>query len=395
MHQPPRDAGVHEEPAPTWSCAPTAPLPEPDLGGVAFARNVVLLMADGAGSAHYEAARAANGGRLAADRLEGPMLYATDSLAVGGPTDSAAGATAMATGRCTDNGSISVDAQGRPLTTVLELAQRAGKAVGVLTNTVLVDASPMAFTGHARSRYCAEELARDAFEVTRPDLLFGAVPDGTPSGEALATAAQAAGFAVAFDLAGLRSANPELPLLGLLGGEPSPDPRWSRAWGLTAEYLRPEHSAEPTLAELTALALTRLSRDEEGFFLFVENEHTDSIGHFASSDPAFAVELMPHLLLELDAALAQALAWVEANSSFDDTLIVVASDHETGGYTVDPEARDEASFPAAPNHTRSAVPLRARGPGSHRIADVRHLTDIFLLLTGQLDALPRDGDCPR
>jgi alkaline phosphatase len=99
-------------------------------------------------------------------------------------------------------------------------------------------------------------------------------------------------------------------------------------------------------------------------------------------------------LLELDAAVVEVLAWVESSSSFEDTLVVVVSDHETGGYTVDPSDLAAASFLAGSSHTTTPVPLRARGPGSERIGDVRHLTDIFLLVTGELDALPRDGECP-
>lgn len=50
-------------------------------------------------------------------------------------TDSAAAGTALATGVKTYNSAISVDNDRKPLRTILEAAQRVGKATGLVTTT--------------------------------------------------------------------------------------------------------------------------------------------------------------------------------------------------------------------------------------------------------------------
>jgi len=383
-------------------CAPAAPASD---AGVqvppGMARQVIVLIGDGTGAAHWEAARVAAGGTLAVDALEGPSLYATDALPAGTTTDSAAAATAIATGQCTFNGRIGVDGSGLPHRNLMEYARAAAMGTGIVTNTVIVDATPMAFVGHSGSRYCSESLAAQLIDVARPDVVLGGfIPDSAFAGPGLDERARAAGYSVGFELSALRAAaadaEPDAPVLGLFGEGPS-SPLWT-AWdqGLTPEILRDAGSDEPTLAEMTRFALERLASDDSGFVLMVESEHADTVGHLAYLDVAQAAVWMPSLVLELDAAVAEVLAWVESHSSFDDTLVVVCADHETGGYTLaasNPEDLAGASFPSSPNHTPSAVPIFARGPGSERLSDVKHLSDIFQLLTGNLDALPGTGRC--
>ena len=67
-------------------------------------------------------------------------------------TDSAAGATAFASGVRSFNGAVGVDAQGRAVPTLLEHARRAGKATGLVTTAQVTDATPAAFGAHVRDR---------------------------------------------------------------------------------------------------------------------------------------------------------------------------------------------------------------------------------------------------
>ncbi|MDD9937736.1 MAG: alkaline phosphatase [Myxococcales bacterium] len=404
------DGGAGVPPDPLADvCAPLADLEQrasatgdggiDDDAGVAEpapARNVIVLIGDGTGAAHWEAARAAAGRALAVDSLEGPVLYGTDSLSIGVATDSAAGATAIATGRCTHNGAVSASAGAR-LTTLFQVAGRAGKGTGVVTNTFIIDATPMAFAVQTPSRYCADDIAAQLFAGDGPDVILGGfVPSSFFAGDGLEALASASGYRVGFDLAALRAeATDDAPVLGLFGEGPSVPgwPEWEN--GLTPEILRAADSDEPTLAEMASFALDRLGRHDEGFVLVVENEHPDTVGHVAYLDVPLAAEWMPGLVLELDDAVAEVTRWVEQESSFDETLVVVCADHETGGYALGPEGEvASATFPSSPNHTRAAVPIFARGPGAERLRDVMHLTDIFHLLTGNLGVLPGTGGCP-
>jgi alkaline phosphatase len=100
----------------------------------AVAGNVIFIQGDGMGIAHREVIRLATRGKngsLAMDSLRYAGWTHTDSVdpeeAV---TDSAAGATAFASGVRTFNGGVGVDAEGRPATTLLERAARRGSRPG-------------------------------------------------------------------------------------------------------------------------------------------------------------------------------------------------------------------------------------------------------------------------
>ena len=106
----------------------------PRLDNRPIARNVILLIGDGMGQAHRFAAQllaAGRNGRLAMDRL--PYLGqmgTTSADATSFVTDSAAAATAIATGVKTFNGSVSIDREGQERTTILELAKSSGSIRG-------------------------------------------------------------------------------------------------------------------------------------------------------------------------------------------------------------------------------------------------------------------------
>ena len=105
--------------------------------------NIILFIGDGMGVAHLTAARIACG-KLHMERFEVAGLLTTwssDELV----TDSAASATAMATGVKTRNGSISVDPGGTPLRTVIEFAEEKGMRTGLVSLCSVTHATPAAF----------------------------------------------------------------------------------------------------------------------------------------------------------------------------------------------------------------------------------------------------------
>ena len=116
----------------------------------AKARNIILLIGDGMGFAELTLARLASVGASGKLYMDGmPHLavvttHALDKIV----TDSAAAATAMASGRKTNNHALGVDADGKPLATVLEEAKRAGKATGLVSTSRITDATPAVFAAH-------------------------------------------------------------------------------------------------------------------------------------------------------------------------------------------------------------------------------------------------------
>ena len=115
------------------------------------------------------------------------------------------------------------------------------------------------------------------------------------------------GGSYAWNLAQLQSAPDDAPLLGLF--EPS-----------RMQYLHEragDGAGEPTLAEMTRAAITRLQGDPDGFVLLVEGALIDYAHHAGNAYRA----------LDETIALSEAVAVADAMTSAADTLIVVTADH--------------------------------------------------------------------
>ncbi|MBT8492990.1 MAG: alkaline phosphatase, partial [Deltaproteobacteria bacterium] len=138
-------------------------------------KNVVLILGDGMGVHQLLAARALQGGSLRLESLRGPVFVNTDSLTTlssGSPTDSAASATAMATGELVANGAIGVK-DDADLDNLTELMRADGAVIGLVTTANLYDASPMAFVAHAANRGNTEEILDEVFTDALPEVLMG------------------------------------------------------------------------------------------------------------------------------------------------------------------------------------------------------------------------------
>ena len=86
---------------------------------------------------------------------------ATTFSAKNSVTDSAAAGTALATGKKTYNGAISVGEDKKAIQTVAEKAKKAGKKVGVTTSVSVDHATPAAFYAHQPDRNMNYEIALD------------------------------------------------------------------------------------------------------------------------------------------------------------------------------------------------------------------------------------------
>ena len=119
------------------------------------------MIGDGMGAAQRQAgqwSRVGLTGTLAMDSLPVNGWIQTGN-ATGGVTDSAAAATAMATGIKTTNGYIGVDPDGVSLTSILDLAQELGMMTGLVVTSQVTNATPAAFAAHINDRNQVLEIA--------------------------------------------------------------------------------------------------------------------------------------------------------------------------------------------------------------------------------------------
>jgi alkaline phosphatase len=368
------------------------------------ARNVIFIQGDGMGTAQRDAIRLATVGPrddLVMDQLPVAGLVHTDpDDPEDTVTDSAAAATAFATGVKSYNGAIGVGPNGERLTTILERAREAGKATGLVTTSQVTDASPAAFAAHVANRAQQSEIARQYLTDSRPDVILGggedrwfppgepgAYPDDEEAGDVsrsdrgnLVEQAREAGYEYVSDRAGLRRARSGR-LLGLFANE--------EMFNQAPEGEGDVYDPVVPLPEMTRKALDVVSRDRDGFFLFVEEEAIDEMAHENNA------RLMIKAGQQLDRTVQVALNFA---ASHPGTLILVAGDHETGGLTIeDEDAEDESGdglsaedgpFPVADTdrtmvadwttgqHTGADTPITAAGRGSRAFDGVIDNTDV-------------------
>ncbi|TQS41402.1 alkaline phosphatase [Cryptosporangium phraense] len=312
-------------------------------GGHPKAKSVIFINGDGMSAAHREAARLAMtglDGRLAMDSLPYSGQLSTSphdpKTAI---TDSAAAATAWATGQKTYNGAISVDVNKKPLATLGEQAKKAGKATGLVTTAQVTDASPAAWFSQTVDRGQQDDIARQYLEVSKPDVILGGgedwwLPAGSPGafpdkpaedpteaskgtkGDLIAKAKKA-GYTYVTSAAQLKAAKGG-KLLGLFSNEEMFQQREEGKGDI--------YNPVVPLADMTSKALSTLKTDKDGFFLFVEEEGIDEFSHENNGEKVLKS------MAELEKAVKVAKAYV---ATHPDTLLVITGDHDCGGATVE------------------------------------------------------------
>jgi len=344
---------------------------------------IILFIGDGMGDAHRTAGRWASvgqNGHLGMDSLPNSGWSMTNDAA-DTVTDSAAAATALATGEKTWSGRISIGIDLEPLQTILEQAQEKGWSVGLVSTVQMAHATPAAFAAHVMSRNSYSEIALQMVENKVNVLLAGGEDDflantitgcypaaGHRSDErSLIAEAQTAGYVYVCDAAELDAVDLENTpyLLGLFADD-----------GMLRPY-------EPTLEQMTAAALAILSQDPDGFFLMVEGGQIDWAAH------AQEAENVIDDVIGFDAAVTLGLDYAKENQN---TLIIVTADHETGGMSVDLESSgrlnedgpfympDDTLFYVnwtSTDHTGANVPTTAQGKNSDQLAGAYEITHIY------------------
>jgi alkaline phosphatase len=311
-------------------------------------RNVIIMYADGTAATQFEF------GRFSSRALRNQPYAVTDTILKQGTiglltthpheafaTDSAATASAMSTGVKTTIGAIGVGPDGKPVRTAAQAAKAGGKRIGLITTSEIWDASPAAFSVHARNRSEGASIV-DQYLALEPDVLMGGgadlflpAPGGKrKDGKDVIAGFRAKGYTVARNAGELRAAGTGR-LLGLFSEE-------------SLEHtIDRQGNDEPTLAQMTEAALRTLSAGSpQGFFLFVENESTDTLGH--RNDAAGLMREM----WTFDDAVKVAL---EFQRRSPDTLVIVTGDHETGALSATYAFRDLSST-SSKNRFYAATP---------------------------------------
>jgi len=295
-------------------------------------KSIVLFIGDGMASNHRTITERVFGKKLYMNTLPITGIYSTDAANTI-VTDSAASATAMATGQKVNTEYVSTDRRGKiAYETIAEAARRLGKSVGILTTTRLTHATPACFGAHARNRYYIKKIADQYLEQDFEVWMGGGRRDFIPKSKEnrqeedkniSSKRSDERDLLKEFSQKGYTIIRTKAELMALNIGE---DTKVFAAF--TQSHMPYELDRKedlPSLAEMTAVALKILSQNPKGFFLMVEGGKIDHASH--ANAPATVV----HQVLALDRAVKAGLDFL---SRHPDTLILVGGDHETGGMSM-------------------------------------------------------------
>lgn len=308
------------------------------------AKNVIVLVKDGVSSTTTTLARWYKGEPLAMDEIMsgGVRTYSAESAV----TDSAPAGTAMATGNKSNDKFVGVlpekiaspgvdsslaDDPLKPVVNVLEGAKLDGKATGIIATSEIQHATPAAFSSHVTHRTDYDSIAEQQV-YQNIDVVLGGGKNSLEAknrkdGENLVDVIEEKGYDIVETRDELLKSKSNK-----LWGTFAPA---ALAYDMDRSQTNPE---EPTLAEMTKKGISTLSKDKDGFFLFVEGSKPDWAAH--ANDPIGMISDT----LAFDEAVKEAVAFAKRDKN---TLVIAVSDHGNSGISIGNQ-NTNSSYPATP-----------------------------------------------
>ncbi len=318
-------------------------------------KNIILLIGDGTGLAQWYAGYTGNKGRLNVFNMKSIGLSVTKS-ADSYITESAAGASAIATGQKTNNNFVSVLPDSTPMPSIPELLVKKNIRSAIISTGDITDATPAAFYAHVPNRNLSETIAGN-FLQSEVDILMGAGKrhfSDRRDGGSIIPSITGREYTVLNDIAGIDTVKGKrVVVLDEKAGEPSYRGR--------GDFLQ----------KALAFSTRTLQQNKAGFFIMAEGAQVDWAAHENQ------MEWMVQEVQDLDRAIGDMMRFVDQNK---ETLLIVTADHETGGLTLlngNLSSGKVQGHYASDDHTAICVPVFAYGPQSHLFSGVYQNTEIF------------------
>ncbi|AVM22926.1 alkaline phosphatase [Bacillus pumilus] len=341
-------------------------------------KNVIFIVGDGMGMPVIKAYRTFKQEKLGSPKAKtvwDPYLVGMQTTHPDDPrdniTDSAAAATAMATGKKTYNDAIAVNQEKEPLRSVVEAAKEAQMKTAFVVSSDITDATPAAFGTHNVSRKNKEQIADHFYDEKiggehKVDILLGGgIQYFDRKDRDLVKEFEKSGYSILRSKDDLTSQSSS-KMLGLFQEDE-----------LDRAIDRPKHV--PTLKDMTQSALAQLNQDNShGFFMLLEGSTIDSAGH--ENDVVGAMSEME----DFEKAVQAALQFAKKDQ---ETLVVITADHATGGFSFGADGMtsetgykwDPAPILAA---KKTPVYMAKKIAGGQSVRDVLH-THIDFSLTNE------------
>ncbi|MCE1189096.1 MAG: alkaline phosphatase [Ignavibacteria bacterium] len=318
-------------------------------------KNIIILIGDGMGIGQVSAA-------LFSDTLAPWKQFPVTGFSVTCSadaliTDSAAGATALATGQRTANRHLSITPEGKPIKTIMEYAREKGKSTGVVVTSTLTHATPAAFVSHMDERNKESEIARQYPQHHWNVMIGGGLQYFTPQVDGkyiedsspVINELSGKGYSVYTSADSLFTYPPTKDFYALIAKDGVPAAR-QRSY---------------SLGQLTETALQHLNKNNKGFVLMIEGSQIDWACHNNERDNMYAE------LKDFHTAINAALRFAMKDKN---TLVLVTADHETGGTCITNgkpgDTQPEITF-VSKKHTAAMVGVFCYGPGGINFSGVQ------------------------
>ena len=264
--------------------------------------------------------------------------------------DEGVNATALACGQRVENGFVAADRSHEALRSLIYVAEQANRATGLVTTSSLVQPTPVAFYSNTKG---TPDPYRNASELVYSgiDIILGGGEQyftpanatnewGRPDGQNLLDAAKDKGYTIIRTREDLNSVYtwPTRKLFGLF----APDQFYFSS-------LQPDNRRQPTLSEMTKVAISSLNNNLDGYFLVVEH---DLVARAAERNFG---QLAVSEVNEVDAAIQSAVEYAGP-----DALVIVTNSYSLGavGPLPTPVASDLVA--ACPTVDANGVPVKAQ-----------------------------------
>lgn len=324
-------------------------------GKVKKVKNVILLIGDGMGLAQIHAGLIANHGNLNISQIKN-IGFSQTGAANSGNTDSAAGATAMATGEKTNNRYIGMGMDNKPRTNLVDSIAKFGLKSGIISVGDITDATPAAFYAHQTERTRSNEIAEDLLN-SKAEILVGSNQDAFIKNKdsQLIDKLSKKGFKLNTSFADYLKEKKGKQLVLL----PTEDTR------------SVINGRSDLLKQSLLKTIDILSANKNGFFIMAEGAQIDHGGHTNN---------LPYVVTEMhdfDKTIGAALEFADKNG---ETLVIVTADHETGGLTLLDADENQGSIAgtfSTDDHTNIMVPVFAYGSQSENFRGIYKNNEIF------------------
>ena len=316
--------------------------------------NIILMIGDGMGISQISSGMYSNNNYTSFEKSEYVGLiksHSADELV----TDSAAAGTAMFSGIKTKNKVIGMDVNFNPVKSIFDICVEKGYSTAIIVTSTIVHATPASLYSSVESRYDYDEIASQ-LAISGINFFAGG------------------GEKYFIDRDDERNLIDEMNDYFFADNLESFEKSTSNKIGYLTHYDDPteKHLGRyPSLTDLVKLTIEKLENLNKPFLLLIEGSQIDWGGHDNDADHMISE------MIEFDNTVNDVFNFSKEDLN---TLVVVTSDHETGGTSIIDGNLQESEVIinyVSEDHTATMVPVFSLGPNSEKFKGVYDNTEIF------------------